>query len=314
MPKDPLTKASENLLRSGVAVVGGGLMGSAYTTRLAALGVPVTVYNRTRAKAEALAKDKPGVTVAASLEDCAKRDVLLFACSPTLGAVTSLVEGLRTEGRLEGKHLVFILDAGHDVARYIDDKAFGSGGAKSAVFVAMFGSAFDVMKGTGGHMNVSGHTRSPAALRSDVAPLLDQFGEATYHEGSATIASTYAMAGHIAFLPIVYAQMHYQAMMERGGVDRQMALAYFQLLGRTIVEGYAPLLAGAYAAHDYSLFIASHGTALDILRAVSATAVEMGIDPRLSALMARYHEAALEDPRIAPAAFTSAYELIAPKR
>ena len=313
MSKDPQTKASENLVRNGVAIVGCGLMGSAYATRLAALGVPVTVFNRTREKAEALAKEKTQITVARSLEECAKRDVILFACSPTLEAVTSLVGDLRSKGRIEGKTLVFILDAGHDVARYIDEQAFASGGARCTAFVAMFGSAFDVIKGAGGYMNVSGFARSPAALQGDVAPLLDLFGESTYHEGSATIASTFAMAGHVAFLPIVYAQMHYHAMMERGGVDPKASLAYFQLLGRVLGEGYAPLLQGAYAARDYSLFIASHRTVADILRAVTATSHEMRIDARLSTLMTRYHEAALEDPRVANAAFTSAYELIAPR-
>src|SRR2546421_13083159 len=53
-----------------IAFVGLGAMGSAMVTRLLAAGHPVTGYNRTRAKAEALASQ--GLTIADSARSAAE--------------------------------------------------------------------------------------------------------------------------------------------------------------------------------------------------------------------------------------------------
>ena len=135
----------------------------------------------------------------------------------------------------------------------------------------------------------------------------------TYHEGGPEIAATFAMGGHMAFLPVTYALMHYLPMMAKGGVDPAAALSYFQLLTKTSVEGYGPMLQQVFAKRDYSLVIASHQLITEILEAVSETCRDQGIDGKLAALMADYHRRAMKDPELASKTFTSAYEVVDPR-
>jgi hypothetical protein len=65
---------------------------------------------------------------------------------------------------------------------------------------------------------------------------------------------------------------------------------------------------------DYSVFFGSHDVLKQILDAVSETCRELGVDATFAETMADYHIRAMKDPELASKPFTSAYEVIDPKR
>jgi 3-hydroxyisobutyrate dehydrogenase-like beta-hydroxyacid dehydrogenase len=296
-----------NELRDGVAILGIGTMGAAYATRLSSLGVPLTLFNRTKAKAAQVAAAKPGVSVAESIEDCAKaHDLLLVACSPTVDTIRALIDPLVEKSLLKGKQVVFIVDAGIKAAKYMEE-VVGSRAA-SVVNVAMFGSCYDVMKGSGAILNASGRI----GAKEHVQALLEQFGKVTFHEGGPRIAAAFAMAGHIGYLPLLYAQMHYQAMMTKAGIDPAASLEYFKQTNQILLEGYSPLLSSVYAKRDYSMFLFSHQLAGQILDEVVDSCKELGVDSELATVMRSYATRATTRGS-ASQCHLAAYEVIDPK-
>lgn len=243
-------------------------------------------------------------------EAVAAREVILVACSPTLDALRALFDPLVDEGRLGGKHLVCIVDAGVATARYLDEVLHERGGAASVVNVALFGTMYNVLHLGGAVLNASGRLRSREAWEAAIAPLLRHFGDVAWHDAGARTAALFAWAGHLAFLPAAYALMHFQALIARGGVDGATALAYFQATNRAVIDVYAPLLARAFDARDHSMFFFSHETARHICTEAAETCRELGVDDGLARLLAGYHERAGASG--APANFTAAYEVIAP--
>lgn len=304
-----------NSLRDGgVAILGIGVMGAAYAARLSSLGIPTTLYNRTRSKAEHAAAGKKSATVVGSVEEAARAsDTILVACSPTLEAIRALCDPLVEKGLVKGKHVVFIVDAGTSAAKYMEAALHEHGNAASVVNVAMFGTCFDAMQGGTFAMNASG-LATKEALDGTILPLLKLFGTVTFHEGGPRVASIFAMAMHASFLPFLYGQMHYVALMQKGGVDPATAMQYFKQFNAITLEGFAPMLASLFEKRDYSVFFFSHGLVKGICDELRATCDELGVDGKLAALFAEYHERAMRDPRIAAKAGTSVYDVIDPKR
>ncbi len=99
--------------------------------------------------------------------------------------------------------------------------------------------------------------------------------------------------------------------MDKGGVDLNVALDYFQTTTRTVVEDFAPMLASAFIERDYSEFFFSHELAMEIEGRVMETCKILKVDPRLAELMLNYRQEALQDPDLAPQSFHSVNELIA---
>ncbi|HEY8072464.1 MAG TPA: NAD(P)-binding domain-containing protein [Labilithrix sp.] len=298
-----------NLRAEGVSVVGTGTMGAAYIVRLSALGVPVTVWNRTAAKAAALAAAHRNVTVAETLLGCVQASrTVLVACSPTREAVGAVCEQLASAVR--DKHVVFIVDAGLPQARMMEEILFEKGHAASVTNAALFGTAFAAMEGKGAVINASGRSVAADDVAARVVPFLGLFGATTYHPGGTAIASRFAMAGHMAFMPAFYALVHYVALMKKSGIDGNTALAYFQSTNRAMAEGFGPMLAAAFEKHDYSLFFGSHALFADIHDGVAETCKTEGVDARLAELMAEYHREAMREPAVAAKSFHSVHELI----
>ena len=86
-----------------VAVVGTGRMGGAMAGRIAAAGHSLTVWNRTRSKAEAVASILPGVSVVDTARDAAAAaDVVVVsladdaALRSAYGGDDGLIAGLRS--------------------------------------------------------------------------------------------------------------------------------------------------------------------------------------------------------------------------
>ncbi|MCH8884890.1 MAG: NAD-binding protein [SAR324 cluster bacterium] len=78
-------------MTEAVGYLGLGLMGTPMTRNLLAAGYPVVVYNRTRAKAEALAAE--GAQVADSPAEVARRAPVILACLADAAAVEAVVSG-----------------------------------------------------------------------------------------------------------------------------------------------------------------------------------------------------------------------------
>ena len=78
-------------MTEAVGYLGLGLMGIPMTRNLLAAGYPVVVYNRTRAKAEALAAE--GAQVADSPAEVARRAPVILACLADAAAVEAVVSG-----------------------------------------------------------------------------------------------------------------------------------------------------------------------------------------------------------------------------
>jgi 3-hydroxyisobutyrate dehydrogenase-like beta-hydroxyacid dehydrogenase len=309
MTNAKLTEAPKHLVTEGVSIIGVGLMGAAYTARLSALGVPVTVFNRTASKATDAAKANRNVRVAGTLSECAGASpTLVIACSPTAATIGSICEQLA--GAVRDKHVTFVVDCGLAEAKLMEDVLFEKGRASAVTNAALFGTGASVVEGAGALINASGPTRSPDLVASRVLPLLQLFGACTHHPGGTATAAFFATAGHLAFMPIVYGLMHYCALMERSAVDPKSALAFFKASNGAMLEGYVPLLATFFEKHDYSAFFFSHQLARDIEANTAETCKAVGVDDRLARLFADYHEQAMRDSHTAPRSFHSVHELI----
>ncbi|MGY5808227.1 NAD(P)-dependent oxidoreductase [Rhizobium sp. LEGMi198b] len=82
-----------------IAFLGTGLMGAPMARRLLAAGFAVTVWNRDRSKADALAAD--GATVAATAVEAAKGATVLFTMLTNAGAVSEVLFGSGVADALE---------------------------------------------------------------------------------------------------------------------------------------------------------------------------------------------------------------------
>jgi 3-hydroxyisobutyrate dehydrogenase-like beta-hydroxyacid dehydrogenase len=310
MSSPPQIHVPKQLLAEGVSILGIGVMGAAYTARLSSLSVPVTIFNRTRSKAAEVARAHSNVTVARSIEDCARASsTLLVACSPTMEAIASICDRLVDGELARNKHVVFIVDCGLAQARTMDEVLFKKGGAASVTNVSMFGAAMNVMEGKG-FMNASGRTRTDKGVTDLVMPLLGLFGMVTYHPGGPETASLFAMAGHIACMPLFYGLAHYVAVMKKGGVDSSLALNFFQSLNRGMLDLFIPFLQSAFAKSDYSVFLGSHQLVRDIMDSASETCRTLDVDQKLTELMSEYHQRAMRDPELAAKSYHSVYQLI----
>ena len=308
MSSPPQVQVPERLLADGVSVIGIGVMGTAYTARLSSLGVPVTVFNRTESKAAEVARTHSHVTVARSIEDCVQASsILLVACSPTMDAIAALCNRLADGQLVRNKHVVFIVDCGLPEARTMD-VLFEKGGAASLTNVSLFGGAMNVMEGNG-VMNASGRTHAEKSVTDLVMPLLRLFATVTYHPGGPETAALFAMAAHIAFMPLLYGLMHYVALMKNGGVDSSLALDFYQTVNRTMLD-YVPFLESAFAKNDYSAFFGSHQLIRDIMDSASETCTTFDVDHSLTDLMSEYHQRAMRDPELAAKSFHSVYQVI----
>jgi 3-hydroxyisobutyrate dehydrogenase-like beta-hydroxyacid dehydrogenase len=302
-------QAPKWLVAEGASVIGTGRMGTAYTVRLAKLGVPVTIFNRTPAKAAELATVHRRVKIATTVADCARASqTLIVACSPTHAAIVSVCEQLA--GPVRGKHVTFIVDSGLSQARIMEQTLADKGHAATVTNAALFGTAHAVMDGRGALINASGRAPSADVVGERVLPLLGLFGAANYHAGGTASAAYFQMAGHMAYMPLVYGLMHYIALMRRSGLGTEATLQYFQTTAKVVAEVYAPMLAPAFDKRDYSAFLFSHQLGKDIEDCLVETCKDLAVDDRLARLMADYHERALRDPELAGKSFQSAYEVI----
>jgi 3-hydroxyisobutyrate dehydrogenase len=255
--------------------IGAGRMGAAMAGRLARAGEDVAVWNRTRAKAEALGDT--GCEVADTIADLRGRDVVFTMVS----GPTDLVEVLTGEGGL-------LADPDHVPAAVVDCSTVDSEtsaamreacGAHGVDFLCapVSGNAKVVAAGLL-TLVVSG----PEETWLKVAPLLDHLGQGATYVGEGDVARLAKIAHNVMLGVVTQCLAEITVLAEKGGMSRAAFLDFLNksVMGSTFTRykapafvrlDYTPTFTPLLLRKDFDLgFAAAHD--LDVPMPVSAAA------------------------------------------
>jgi 3-hydroxyisobutyrate dehydrogenase len=258
-----------------VGWIGAGRMGAAMASRLARAGEDVTVWNRTRAKAEALTAD--GCRLADSIADLRDRDVVFTMVS----GPADLDEVLTGEGGL-------LVDADH-VPGVVVDCSTVDADTSAAMRQACAERDVDFLAAP-----VSGNGKVVAAglltlvvsgpeetwLR--VAPLLDHLGQGATYVGEGDVARLAKICHNVMLGVVTQCLAEITVLAEKGGMSRAAFLDFLNksVMGSTFTRykapafvhlDYAPTFTPLLLRKDFDLgFAAAHD--LDVPMPVAAAA------------------------------------------
>ncbi|MEV6603792.1 NAD(P)-dependent oxidoreductase [Kutzneria sp. NPDC051319] len=222
------------MARPSIGWIGAGRMGAAMVKRLGAAGYDVAVYNRTRAKAEAL-----GVTVVDRPVDLAGRDIVftMVAASADLEQVTSGDHGLFTDP---------------DVApRVVIDSSTVSEEASAAVRVAARKRGSELLAApVSGNPKVVAAGRltlavsGPRAVFDEVEPVLRALGRGVTYVGEDEVARLVKIAHNVFLGVVVQSLSEITVLAEKGGVSRAAFLEFLNdsVLGSAFTRYKSPAL------------------------------------------------------------------------
>ncbi|HEY1699763.1 MAG TPA: NAD(P)-dependent oxidoreductase [Trebonia sp.] len=216
--------------------IGTGRMGASLVTRLLAAGHDVSVWNRTRAKAEPLAES--GAKVVDSPADLADRDIVfvMVSADKDLEAVISGEGGLLTGGRAPK----IIVDSS-TVSPEVSAKVRALVNGKGAGFLAAPVSGNPKVIAAG---KLTVAASGPRDTFDTVEPLLAIWGQGVTYVGEGETARLVKIA-HNVFLGVVIASLtEITALAERGGVDRSAFLNFLNdsVLGSVFTRYKSPAL------------------------------------------------------------------------
>jgi 3-hydroxyisobutyrate dehydrogenase-like beta-hydroxyacid dehydrogenase len=223
--------------------IGAGRMGAPMARRLARGGADVTVWNRTRAKAEALAED--GARVADRIVDLADRDVVFTMVS----ASADLEEVLTGEGGLLSRQ-----DA---VPGVIVDCSTVSAETSAAMREAAErrGAQFLAAPVSGNGKVVAAGRLSlvvsgPEAVYERVAPLLAHIGRSATYVGEGEAARLVKICHNLLLGVVTQAMAEITVLAEKGGVSRAAFLDFLNnsVMGSTFTRYKTP----AFVKLDYT--------------------------------------------------------------
>ncbi len=216
--------------------IGAGRMGAAMARRLLANGHQVSVYNRTRAKAEALVPD--GAVVVDTVAELAACDVVFTSVSSSADLEQVLLGegGLLRQGRVPG----IVIDTS-TVSAEMSARVREAATAKGCAFLAapVSGNAKVVAAGRL-TLVVSG---ADDAYRR-VAPLLEALGCGVTYVGDDESARLVKIA-HNVFLGVVTQSLaEILVLVEKGGVSRSAFLEFLNasVMGSTFTRYKSPAL------------------------------------------------------------------------
>jgi 3-hydroxyisobutyrate dehydrogenase-like beta-hydroxyacid dehydrogenase len=204
--------------------IGAGRMGSALVTRLLQAGFDVAVYNRTRAKAEALVEH--GATVVDRPVELADRDVVfsMVSASADLLAVTSGPDGLLTGCTGPGV-LVDSSTVSPEASAQVRTDAAKVGTEYLAAPVSGNPKVVGAGKLT---LAVSG----PRPAFEEVAPLLEALGRGVTYVGEGEVARLVKIC-HNVFLGVVTQSLaEITVLAEKGGASRA---AFLEFLNNSVL-------------------------------------------------------------------------------
>ncbi|MFB2562765.1 NAD(P)-dependent oxidoreductase [Rhizobium sp. IMFF44] len=207
-----------------VGFIGLGQMGSAMTVNLIKAGHEVTVYNRSRGKAEALAGE--GAKVAATVAD-ACGDEAVFTMLAHDDALSAVVHGDGGVLASLGKGAVHISASTISVA--MSERLTREHAAAGQHFVAA--PVFGRPEAAAAAKLFIAAAGTPDAIQS-VTPLFDAIGQRTFVLGEEPKAANLVkLSGNFLIASVIESLGEAMALVEKGGVDRH---AYLDLLTSTL--------------------------------------------------------------------------------
>ncbi len=213
--------ATENLNSHTIGWIGTGKMGYPMAARLIAAGVDVTVYNRTKAKAEPL-----GVTVVDTPADLADRDIVYTIVTDDT-ALRELVIG--PNGVLSGDASPQILLDSSTVSPETSDEIRTAANAKGTQYLAVpitgNGHAVKAGKST---LGVSG----PRDAYDLVEPYLEQIGSGVTYLGEGDAGRIAKLAHNVMLAVVAQNLAEITVFAERGGVARH---AFLDFLNKSVM-------------------------------------------------------------------------------
>jgi 3-hydroxyisobutyrate dehydrogenase-like beta-hydroxyacid dehydrogenase len=201
-----------------VAVVGLGRMGAAMARRLHGSGAEVTVVNRTRERADALA-DELGVQVATNPRDVGEHPLIVSSLADD-AAAEAVYEGGLIGGLAPGTVVIETSTLDPDTVRRLAERV-GATGA-SLLDAPVSGSVPAVESGTLTFM-VGG----PSDALARAQPVLDVLGARTFHLGDVGTGASMKLAVNAVVHALNAALSEALVLAEEAGIDRATAWEVF---------------------------------------------------------------------------------------
>jgi 3-hydroxyisobutyrate dehydrogenase len=217
--------------------IGVGRMGYPMAERLAKAGADVTVYNRTRAKAEPLTKT--GIRLVDRPVDLADRDIVftMVSASEDLKQVTLGKDGVLSAGAMTPKILVDCSTVSEEASSEVREAAAKRGTAMLASPVSGNGK---VVKAGKLSVVVSG----PRQAFDTALPYLEKLGQGVSYVGDGELARMVKIC-HNVFLGItIQALIEVTVLAQKSGVSRHAFLDFMNksVLGSTFTRYKTPAL------------------------------------------------------------------------
>jgi 3-hydroxyisobutyrate dehydrogenase len=226
-----------------VGWIGAGRMGAAMARRLVRSGVDVTVWNRTRAKADALLAD--GARVAENIADLADRDVVftMVADSADLETVLTGAAGLFSRQSATPSIVVDCSTVSAEMSAAMRAAAIQRGTQFLAAPVS--GNGKVVASG-----QLSLVVSGPEATYRSVLPLLERIGRSATYVGEGEVARLVKICHNLLLGVVTQSMAEITVLAERGGVPRAALLDFLNnsVMGSTFTRYKTP----AFVKLDYT--------------------------------------------------------------
>jgi len=232
-----------------VALLGLGLMGRPMALNLAKAGFPLTVWNRTRARADELAAASAGIRVAATAAEAAQADVVLTIVSDP-PALEEVIWG--TNGALAGLRSGALLIDSSTVSPALARKLAAACHAKGAACLdaPVTGGTWGAEKGELVFM-IGGET----AAYERALPVLQAVGKRFFHLGPSGAGQTVKLAMNSILALQVQAFAEAVALVRGGGVAGEKLFEVLQSsMARTpVLDVKGPLILKGEFAPSFPL-------------------------------------------------------------
>jgi 3-hydroxyisobutyrate dehydrogenase-like beta-hydroxyacid dehydrogenase len=214
-----MTASLEETRRLQLGWIGTGRMGTAMARRLLDVGADLAVWNRTRAKAEALEVD--GAIVVGRPSDLAARDVVftMVSASPDLEAVTLGEGGLLTDPERAPRVLVDCSTVSAAASQTVREAAAVRG---TTLLAAPISGNPEVVAAGLASLAVSG----PEDSFETVRPWLEALGRGVAYVGEGDAARTVKIAHNLLLGITIQALSEVTVLAQRAGVPRAAFLSF----------------------------------------------------------------------------------------
>lgn len=217
--------------------IGAGRMGAAMVRRLVDAGRDVAIYNRTRSKADAVARGE--ATVVDRPVELADRDVVftMVSASADFEAVVLGPDGLLSGDGPAPRVLVDSSTVSSESSQTVRDAAAERGMALLAAPVSGNPSVVAAGQLT---LAVSG----PRAAYDDVLPILDQLGRGVTYVGEGEVARLVKICHNVLLGVVTQSLAEITLLAQRGGTSREAFLAFLNdsVMGSTFSRYKTPAL------------------------------------------------------------------------